>query len=84
MGQAGPKLLAGLQRLMGQAGRACGMLVQVVEHHRSVWPTEQLPVPHGLHAAGNRAQQALPILVKVEGLFVQLSPPLLQCLALGH
>ena len=60
------------------------MLVQVVERRCSVGPIEHLPVPLGLHAAADDAQQLLPLLVQLEGLFVQLSPPPLQRVALSY
>src|SRR5205823_167619 len=54
-------LVAGLHCLMSQVGGACGMPVQVVECRCSVCPIERLPVPPGLHAAADNAQQLLPL-----------------------
>jgi len=77
-------LVARLDCLMSQVGGACGMPVQVVERRCSVCPIERLPVPPGLHAADDNAQQLLPLLVQLENLFVQLSPPPLQRVALSY
>jgi hypothetical protein len=77
-------LVAGLDGLMSQVGGACGMPVQVVERRCSVCPIERLPVPPGLHAAADNVQQLLPLLVQLENLFVQLSPPPLQRVALRY
>src|SRR5919201_6257310 len=77
-------LVARLDCLLSQVGGAGGMLVQVVERRYSVGPIERLPVPPGLHAADDNAQQVLPLLVQAEGFFVQLSPPLLQRVALRY
>jgi len=77
-------LVARLDCLMSQVGGACGMPVQVVERRCSVGPIERLPVPRGLHAAADNAQQLLPLLVQLENLFVQLSPPPLQRVALSY
>ena len=77
-------LVAGLDGLMSQVGGAGGMPVQVVERRCSVGPIECLPIPRGLHAAADNAQQVLPLLVQLENLFVQLSPPPLQRMALRY
>src|ERR671937_2444274 len=77
-------LVARLDCLLSQVGGAGGMLVQVVERRYSVGPIERLPIPPGLHAAADNAQQLLPLLVQLEGLFVQLRPPPLQRMALRY